>query len=91
MNSVNLIGYLHENLGNNIRKAQISSPVFNDEGNNTFMIYLKYWAGGDRNFLTSLPNKSHVAIQGHLEYAEKFGTIVVVEQLYCLKKSNENS
>lgn len=86
MNSIDVIGYIRNNLGDGYRKIEVGLPTFNDDGKNTTEIIAKYWAGGDRNYFLVLPENSHVAIRGHLDYDEKFGTIVIAEQLYCLKK-----
>lgn len=90
MNSVHIIGYLKDVKNVQFREIEIPIPTFDDDGNNSLTVMLRYWTGGNRNYLTSLPGKSHVAITGHLEFDKNFGTIVMVEQLYCLKKENEN-
>ena len=91
MNTVSLIGYLKENIGNEFRRVEAFKPTFDDEGNHTVSLMTRYWAGGEKNYLRIMPINSQVSIIGHLEFDENFGTIIVVEQLQCLKKENENS
>lgn len=90
MNSVHIIGYLKEVKEQCFREIEVGIPTFDEEGNNSITLTLKYWVDGDKNYLTTLPMCAHVALIGHLEFDKKFGTIVIVEQLYCLKKDNEN-
>ena len=85
MNSVDLIGYLRK-VDGEFRLVEVSLPTFNDEGKNTALVYMKYWTDGNKNYFLSLPKDSLVGIHGHLDVNEKFGTIVIVEQVYCIKK-----
>ena len=91
MNTVSLVAYLKENIGNELRRIETLKPSFDEDGNNTVSVIAKFWAGGDKNYLRVMPANSQVSIVGHLEFDENFGTIVVVEQLQCLRKQNENS
>lgn len=90
MNSIELIGYLKEMEDKETRKVEIQLPVFNELNQNTMIVPCKYWAGGERNYLISLPINSHVAIRGHLNFDQNHQMLVMVEQLYCINK-NENS
>ena len=85
MNSVEVIGYLREQI-EEFRKIEIGLPAYNDQDKNSGEILAKYWAGGDKNYFLLLPAGAQVAIRGHLDVDEKFGTILIIEQLYCLNK-----
>lgn len=85
MNSVEIVGYLKDKDGE-FRLVETPLPTFNDKGKNTASIYMKYWASGNKSYFLTLPMNSCVAIRGHLDVDEKFGTIVIVEQVYCIKK-----
>ena len=85
MNSVEILGYLKE-IDGDFRIVEAVLPTFNDKGKNTALIRMKYWTTGNKCYFLSLPINSHVAIRGHLDVDEKFGTIVIVEQVFCIKK-----
>lgn len=87
MNNISAIGYVREVVEKEYRKIEFTLPTYDEFGNNTVLVICKYWPGGDRNYLLSLPSGTQIAITGHLDFAEQFGTIVVIEQLYCLKKA----
>ena len=90
MNTVTLVAYLKENIGNEFRKVETVKPTFDENGDNKVNVITRFWAGGEKNYLRVMPINSMVSIVGHLEFDEKFGTIIIVEQMECLKKEHEN-
>lgn len=85
MNSVELIASLKEKVDPYFRKIEYELPAFNDDGKNTATILVKYWPSQPNSRLIELEENKLVAIRGHLDAHEKFGTIVVVEQFKVIK------
>ena len=85
MNSVELIVSLKEKVDSFFRKVEYELPSFNENGKNTASILVKYWPSQPNSRLIELDGNRLVAIRGHLDTHEKFGTIVVVEQFKVIK------
>ena len=85
MNSVNIIGYLRENLDEYYRTFEYELPYFEENNTAVAKIVVKYWTNQPKARLITLPENSRVAIQGHLDAHEKFGTILIVEQVQVLR------
>jgi len=85
MNSVNILGFLREIIDEKFRYFEYEPP-FSDENYDTApRIVVKYWTDQPNSRLSTLPNDTFVAIHGHLDNIEKFGTILLVEQLEVVK------
>ena len=85
MNSVNIIGYLREILDDYYRTFEYELPYFEENNTAVAKIVVKYWTNQPKARLITLPENSRVAIQGHLDAHEKFGTILIVEQVQVLR------
>lgn len=81
MNSVELIAVLKENIDDKFRYAEYALPTFNDDNKNIQVVVTRYWSNQPNTILNRYEVGKHVAIRGHLDAHEKFGTIVIVETL----------
>lgn len=86
MNSVSIIGYLRENINEQLRYFEYELPFFQENEAAVPKIVVKYWTGRAGSRLDVLPINTRVAIQGHLDAHEKFGTIIIVEDLQQISK-----
>ena len=86
MNSVNIMGLLRENIDDYFRYFEYELPYLEENESVVPKIICKYWANQPKSRLNTLPDASRVAIHGHLDAHEKFGTILVVEQLQVIGK-----
>ena len=85
MNSVNISGILKEGIDEFHRYLNYTLPFF-QEGNVTEpRIVVKNWTNQPNARLIVLPLNTRVLIHGHLDGDEKFGTILLVEQLEVVK------
>ena len=84
MNSVNIIGFLRENIDDNFRYFEYELPYLEDSLAGPTKIVIKNWTNQPNSRLISLPINSRVAIHGHLDAHEKFATILVVEEIQVL-------
>lgn len=85
MNSVNIIGLLRENIDENFRYFEYELPYLEENNKAIPKIATKYWTNQKKNILLTTPINSRVAIHGHLDAHEKFGTILVVENIQILR------
>ena len=86
MNSVSIIGYLRENINDYLRYFEYELPFFQENEAAVPKIVVKYWTEQPNSRVNVLPANTRVAIQGHLDAHEKFGTIIVVEELQQISK-----
>ena len=84
MNCVDITGRLKENIDNVFRYFEYELPYLDEPENGPNIIVLKFWTNLPNSRLNNLPDKSRVIIHGHLDVHEKFGTILVVEQMEAL-------
>lgn len=85
MNSVNISGILKEGLDEFHRYFEYTLPFF-QEGNVAIpRIIVKNWTNQPGARLIALPDNTRVLIHGHLDGHDKFGTILLVEQLEVVK------
>ena len=68
-----------ENLDDIYRKIEYSLPCFNNNNKNSQHIIAKYWPSVSKSRFTLLKEGMRIAMRGHLDNEEKFGTILVVE------------
>ena len=84
MNSIDIIGLLRENIDDYFRFFEYELPYLEENNKVVPRIAVKYWTNQSKNILTMTPENSRVAIHGHLDAHEKFGTILVVEAIQKL-------
>ena len=85
MNSVSIIGFLREVIDERHRYFEYELPYEEIENQKAPRIVVKYWESQPNPRLIVAPVNSRVAIQGHLDTSEKFGTIIVVEQFQAVR------
>jgi hypothetical protein len=86
MNSVNIIGFLRENIDDTFRNFEYELPYLEENEKARTVIVVRNWTNQPNSRLNLYPANSRVAIHGHLDGHEKFGTILVVEQLQVIGK-----
>lgn len=84
MNSVELIAVLKENIDDRHRYVEYALPTYNDDNKNSQILVARYWSNQPLTLLNKYEVGRRVAIRGHLDAHEKFGTIVIVETLELL-------
>ena len=85
MNSVDIIGLLREKIDDNYRYFEYELPFLDEPSNGVTRIVIKFWMNQPNSRLLVLEPNTRVAIHGHLDAHEKFGTILVVEQFQALR------
>lgn len=85
MNIVSLIGVLKQNIDEVYREIEYALPCYNENDVDSQILVSKYWPNSQNSRFTQLATGTKVAITGHLDKNEKFGTILVVEQFDVLK------
>ena len=85
MNTVSIIGFLREKIDDYYRYFEYELPNFEESDGAVPKIVVKYWTKLPKTRLISIPDNSRVAIQGHLDANEKFGTILFVEEIQVLR------
>ena len=86
MNSVCITGRLRENIDEYYRNFEFELPYMDDPTCNKNIIPVKFWSNQPNSRLNVLPDNARVIIHAHLDGHEKFGTILVVEQLEVVHK-----
>lgn len=86
MNCINIIGLLRENIDEHHRYFEYELPFFQENNAAVPKIVLKYWTGQPNTRLNAIPSNTRVAVSGHLDAHEKFGTIIIVEDLQQLSR-----
>ena len=81
MNAVIITGYLKEKVDMDFRDFVYETPFSDDGLLEERHIKIKYWTPQHQNRLTILPDATKVLVHGHLEQHEKFGTILLAEEL----------
>ena len=84
MNSVNIIGLLRDNIDDIFRNFEYELPYLEENNDANSKIVVRFWSNQPKTRLLALPSNSRVALHGHLDAHEKFGTILVVEQVQLL-------
>lgn len=84
MNSIEIIGIVKEKTEEKFRKIEYPLPFPNKFNKDSGFINCIFWTGTNENRLTTLVEGKRIAIRGHLDAHEKFGTIIVVEQFEVL-------
>ena len=85
MNSINIIGLLKETIDEQHRYFEYDIPYPEVEEGSHPKIVTRYWTRMPNARLVLLPVNTRVAIHGHLDVEEKFGTILHVELLEVIK------
>ena len=85
MNSVSIIGFLREKIDNIYRYFEYELNYDNEINSPRTLIVVRYWEDQENTRLLVLPNNTRIALQGHLDAHEKFGTILVVELFQLLR------
>lgn len=85
MNAVNIIGMLRENIDDYYRYFEYERPYDEKSTVEIAKIVVKHWSNQPKSRLITMPINARVAITGHLDANEKFGTILVVEQIQSVK------
>ena len=86
MNNVNIIGMLREKVDDTSRYFEYELPYENEKGDTSARIVVKNWTNQSKTRVSVMPEGARVAISGHLDGSEKFGTILIVEQLQSVSK-----
>ena len=81
MNLVELSGYLKENLDAIYRELEFAIPGNNIDHGFSTKIVCKYWTNSPNSLLINYKSEHMVGIRGHLERDQKFGIILVVEEI----------
>ena len=81
MNSVTLTGILKEQIDKDFRDLIYDTPFSDYHFLEVRHIKVKYWTHQHETRLSIIPSDSKVLIHGHLEEHEKFGTILLAEEL----------
>ena len=84
MNSVSIIGLLLEQIDEYYRYFEYETPYNDDRNVEVPKIPIKFWSNQPNSRLIVLPSSTKVAIHGHLDINQRFGTILLVEQLEVL-------
>ena len=85
MNTVCIIGILKEVVDDYNRFFEYQVPYEVENETLTPRIIVRNWTGQPKSRLIILPLNTRVALHAHLELTEKFGTILLVEQLEVLR------
>ena len=85
MNSINIIGMLRKNIDEIYRNFEYELPYSEDPLKPNPIIVVKQWTNMPNSRLIAIPEGTRVAIHGHLDYNEQFGTIIIVEQCQSLR------
>jgi len=85
MNSVAIIGKLREKIDGIYRFFEYELPHLKEPENGETRIVIKYWTNLPDSRLLVLENNLRVALHGHLDAHEKFGTILVVDDYQLLR------
>lgn len=85
MNSVDIIGFLRETIDEKFRYFEYELPFLEENDQAIPKILIKFWSNQPKTRLISFPEGTRVAIHGHLDAHEKFGTILIVEQVQSLR------
>jgi len=85
MNSVDILGYLKESVDEHHRFFEYTSPFLQEETLCQHQVVVRYWNNQPNSRLIILPSNTRVLIHGHLDGHDKFGTILLVEQLEVIK------
>ena len=85
MNSVNLIGILKDPIDDYFRYFEYELPYSDDPLKPTPRIVIKNWNGQPKSRILTLQSGVKIALHGHLDMNEKFGTILIVESFQGLK------
>ena len=86
MNSVNISGILKETIDDKYRYFEYLLP-YNEENEDGLVtkIVVTFWTKQPKPRLIVLPENTRVMISGHLDVSQKFGTILLVEQLEVIR------
>lgn len=84
MNSVEIIGIVKEKIEDKYRKIEYPIPYPRGTSKDSQFINCIYWTSTSDNRLTTIVDGKRIALRGHLDAHEKFGTIIVVEQFEVL-------
>ncbi len=85
MNNVDIIGMLKEVINDYDRYFEYELPFDQINNNAAPKIVVRFWTRQPKARMIILPENTKVAIHGHLDADEKFGTILLVEQLEVLR------
>ena len=85
MNSVDIIGVLKDVIDEYHRKLMYDIPFSLEKDSKVSNIVIRYWTDQPLPRLISLEDSTRVAVHGHLEESEEFGTILLVQQLEVLR------
>ena len=86
MNSLCITGKLRENINELYRYFEYELPYFDEPDAGPCRIVTKFWTNQPKSLLCSLPENTRVIMHAHLDHHEKFGTILVVEQIETAHK-----
>ena len=85
MNCVDITGRVRENIDENFRYFEYELPYLQEPHYGPTKIVIQYWTNFPKSRMIALENNTRVLIHGHLDAHEKFGTILIVEQLETLR------
>ena len=91
MNCVDITGRVKEVIDDNYRYFEYELPFLAEPEGKIPLIVTRFWTNVPKSRLIVLPLNTRVIIHGHLEAHEKFGTILIVEQLEVLHKWENSS
>lgn len=85
MNSVDIIGILKEKIDDNYRYFEYELPYLDEPKEGPNIIVIKNWTNQPNSRLLVLQDGTRVALHGHLDTSEKFGTILSVIEVQALR------
>ena len=80
MNSITIFGVLQEKIDGYYRYFNFELPDMAEPISGEARIVIRYWGEQPNSRLLLFDVGTRIALQGHLDAHEKFGTIIVVEQ-----------
>lgn len=84
MNSVELIAVTKSKIDSIYRYIEYALPAFNQDNKNSQVIVARFWPNMPDCRFSSMEEGKKIAVRGHLDALEKYGTILIVEQFEVL-------
>jgi len=85
MNCVDIIGVLRDCIDEKFRYFEYEVPYTDDYDAKDHLIVVRDWTNLNGANFIKIAAGTKVAIHGHLDINEKFGTIIIAEQVQTLK------
>lgn len=86
MNSFDVIGIIKDNIDEYFRYFEYELPYSDDPLKPNPQIVIKFWTNQPNSRLLVMPSGTKIAVHGHLDMHEKFGTILIVELFQTINR-----